>query len=79
MKNPTDKQIEAVLGGIIGDGFNRSLGVLVEAGVVDMKRLSNHYKGMGSKYYDLVTEQIALTAKYSTRGIRQLFSEDSTT
>lgn len=61
MKNPTDKQIEAVLGGIIGDGFSRSLGVLVEAGVVDMKKLSKHYKGVGSKYYDLVTEQIALT------------------
>jgi hypothetical protein len=79
MKNPTDKQIEAVLGGILGDGFNRTLGVLVEIGVIDMKKLSEHYRGVGSKYYDLVTEQIEVTAKHGAPGIRRLFSDDNTT
>jgi hypothetical protein len=79
MKQPTDKQIEIVLGGILGDGFNRCLGALVEAGAIDTSKLNKHYKGMGSKYYDLVTEQIALTARYGTQGIRHLYSEDDNT
>lgn len=76
MKNPTDKQIQNVLGGILGDGFNRCLGALVKAGAIDTSKLNQHYKGMGSKYYDLVTEQIVITAKYGTQGIRHLFSSD---
>ena len=76
MKHPTDKQIEAVLGGIISDGFNRSLGALIKAGAIDATKLPKHYKGTGSKYYDLVTEQIELTAKYGTSGIRHLFCRD---
>jgi hypothetical protein len=77
MKHPTDKQIEAVLGGIISDGFNRSLSALAKAGAIDTTKLREHYKGVGSKYYDLVTEQIELTAKYGTKGIRHLFSDDA--
>jgi hypothetical protein len=30
-----------------------------------------HYKGIGSKFYDMVTEQIILTAKYGAPGVRQ--------
>ena len=63
MRNPTDKQIENVLGGILGDGFNRCLGALVQAGAIDVSKLYKNYKGVGSKYYDLVTEQIEYTAK----------------
>ncbi len=79
MKQPTDKQIEAILGGIISDGFKRSLGALVKAGAIDTTKLPEHYKGVGSKYYDLVTEQIELTAKYGAKGIRHLFSDDDET
>jgi hypothetical protein len=76
MKNPTDKQIESILGGILGDGFNRCLGALVKAGAIDTSKLNKHYKGVGSKYYDLVSEQIEVTAKYGTKGIRHLFADD---
>ena len=76
MKNPTDKQVENVLGGILGDGFNRCLGALVKAGAIDTSKLNEHYKGTGSKYYDLVSEQIEITAKYGTQGIRRLFADD---
>ena len=76
MKNPTDKQIENVLGGIIADGFNRSLRALVKAGAIDTSKLNKQYKGVGSKYYDLVTEQIEITAKYGAQGIRRLLSDE---
>jgi hypothetical protein len=79
MKHPTDKQIEDVLHGIIRDGFNRSLGALVTAGAIDTKKLPKDYTGVGSKYYDLVSEQIDFTAKYGAKGIRHLFADDDET
>lgn len=39
--------------------------------------MRGHYKGIGSKYYDLVTEQIVLMAKYGVPGVRQLFEGQS--
>ena len=57
------------------DGFNRSIGALAKAGAVDMDRLREHYKGMGSKYYDLVTEQLEFTAKHGNTRIRALFAD----
>ena len=76
MRNPTDEQIAGLLIGIISDGFNRSLGALEAAGAVDPKKLRGHYKGIGSKYYDIVSEQIVLTAKYAAPNLRYLFLED---
>jgi hypothetical protein len=76
MRNPTDDQIEALLIGIISDGFNRSLGALEGARAVDTKKMKRHYSGIGSTYYDMVTEQIVLTAKYGAPGVRQLFFGD---
>jgi hypothetical protein len=76
MHDPTDEQVEGLLIGIISDGFSRSLGALEAAGAVDTKKLRRHYKGIGSKYYDMVTEQIILTAKYAAPGVRRLFRED---
>jgi hypothetical protein len=76
MRNPTDDEIAGLLMRIIGDGFNRALGALEAAGAVDTKAMRRHYAGIGSKFYDLVTEQLLLTAKYGTPGVRQLFSDD---
>jgi hypothetical protein len=76
MRNPTDEEIAGLLIGIISDGFNRSLGALKRAGAVDTKKMRGHYTGIGSKYYDMVTEQILYTAKYGARGVRQLFLDD---
>ncbi len=73
MKNPTDEEINARLVAIITDGFNRSIGALVKAGALDTTKMQKHYSGVGTKFYDLVTEQITLTAEYGTAGVRQLF------
>ena len=76
MRKPTDDQIAGLLIGIISDGFNRWLGAFEAAGAVDTKKLRGHYKGIGSKYYDIVTEQIFLTAKYAAPSLRCLFLQD---
>lgn len=34
--------------------------------------MDRQYRGIGSKYYDLVTEQIVLTAKFGAPGARHL-------
>lgn len=77
MKNPTDQEIAGRLVNIISDGFNRSLGALEQAGAIDTKKLREHYKGIGSKFYDIVTEQIEYTARYAAPAMRQLFSDDN--
>ena len=56
MREPTNEEIEGTLVGIIADGFNRSLGALREAGAIDTKELEKKYAGVGSEYYDLLTE-----------------------
>jgi hypothetical protein len=76
VRNPTDDQIAGLLIGIISDGFNRSLGALEAAGALDTKKMRLHYTGNGSKFYDMVTEQIVLTAKYGAPGVRQLFLDE---
>ena len=77
MKNPTDQEIAGRLVNIISDGFNRSLGALEQAGAIDTKKLREHYKGIGSKFYDVVTEQIEYTARYAAPAMRKLFSDDN--
>jgi hypothetical protein len=69
MRTPTDDEIAGCLIAIISDGFNRSLGALEAARAVDTRKMRGHYKGVGSKYYDLVTEQ---TAKNAVPAILQL-------
>jgi hypothetical protein len=77
MRNATDDQIAGLLVRIISDGFNRSLGALEAAGAVDTKKMRRHYTGIGSRFYDMVTEQIVLTAKYAAPAVRQLFLDDA--
>jgi hypothetical protein len=79
MKTPTDREISGLLAGIISDGFNRSLAALEKAGAVDTEKLWKHYTGAGSKFYDLVTDQVVLTARYAAPSVRQLFVHDDTT
>ena len=76
MRNPTDDQIAGVLIGIIGDGFNRSLGALEDAGAVNTKKMRGQYTGIGSRYYDIVTEQIVRTARIAAPRLRRLFLDD---
>lgn len=76
MKNPTNEEIEGLLINILSDGFNRSLSELRSVGVVDQKKLSERYKGVGSEYYDRVTEQIELTARWAAPAVRRLFFDE---
>lgn len=69
---PTDVQIQGALVAAISDGFNRSMNALEEAGAIDRRKMSSEYRGVGSKYYDLVTDQILLTATYCTPMIREI-------
>ena len=57
------KQIQGVVRTGIQHGFNRSIGALENANAIDSTEMRNEYKGVGSKYYDLVTEQIEYTEK----------------
>lgn len=73
MKNPTIQEIEALLMSILSDGFNRSFGALRTKNFIDEQKLAEKYKGVGSEYYDLVTAQIELTARYAAPAVQVLF------
>lgn len=75
MKHPSNVVLEAVLAEIISDGFNRSLNALAQAGAIDTTKFAEHYKGSGSKYYELVTAQIALSAQHGAKSIELLYPE----
>jgi hypothetical protein len=72
-RTPTDDEIRGALVLILSDSFNRSAGALRDVGAIDWRRWAPHYKGVGSTYYDLVTDQIILSATLSTPLIRALF------
>jgi len=76
MSHVSDEKIAGLLAGIISDGLNRSLGALEKAGAIDTKKFRTKYTGSGSEYYDLVTEQIEITAKYSASAINRLIEEN---
>ena len=76
MRNPTDAEIVRALIRITTDGFNRSMGVLVDAGAIKKTKKMREGHRPGGKYYELVTEQLEYTAKSSIPEIRKLFSED---
>jgi hypothetical protein len=76
MAPPTDQQLNSALLAILADAFNRSINALEGAGAVDAARLRSDYKP-GSKYYDLVSEQLEYTAKFGVGTIRDLFRSAS--
>lgn len=75
MSNLTDQEMRSLLVDIISDGFNRSLNALEEAGAINTRELRSAYSGIGSKYYDLVTEQIADTAQFGAARISSLLAD----
>ena len=72
MPKLTDDEIAEVLIFMLTDNFNRSLGALVDAGALDTRKMNAHYTGVGSKYYDIVTEQIYRTARLAAPRLRQI-------
>ena len=63
-------QIEGLLIDIISDGINRSPWALVNAEAIDISVIQEHYIGIGSKYYDLVSKEIEYTAKHGAKAIK---------
>ena len=76
MSHSNEQAVAGRLVPIITDAFNRSMNALKDAGAIDTKKLDKHYTGIGSKYYDLVTEQIELTIRSGAPWICELFPED---
>ena len=68
------EQIQDVLRTAIHHGFNRSIGALEEANAIDSTEMRKEYKGNGSKYYDLVTEQMEYTEKQLEPVIDQIIN-----
>lgn len=75
MNAPTEEEISRMLVDIMSDGFNRSMNALEKAGAIDRRGMSKQYVGVGSKFYDMVTEQMGYSAKNAAPAMRQLFHE----
>ncbi|MGD9365565.1 MAG: hypothetical protein PVH87_07715 [Desulfobacteraceae bacterium] len=75
MSKELEEKIASLVSGLMTDGFNRSLRALNEAGAIDLKKMKKEYRGVGSKYYDMVTEQMDLTVEYSKPLIKKMISE----
>jgi hypothetical protein len=75
MSKKLEDEIARLVSNLITDGFNRSMNALEIAGAIDRKKLKMHYTGVGSKYYDLVTEQMNLTVSYAMPEIKKMVAE----
>ena len=73
MEEKSPKELRNLLIQLTSDGFNRSLGALDEAGAIDLTELGQHYREIGSRSYDIVTEQMELTADHGIESIQAVF------
>ena len=70
-----EDEISDLLWNLMTDGFNRSLNALRDAKAVNTKKMDGHYCGVGSKYYDMVTEQMKLTVSYAKPTIKKMVED----
>ncbi len=75
MSKELEEKIASLVSGLMTDGFNRSLGALEKAGAINFKKMNKEYCGMGSKYYDMVTEQMDLTVENAKPVIKKMVAE----
>jgi hypothetical protein len=75
MSHPKEKEVADRLIPIISDAFNRSISALEDAGAIDTRKLQKHHRGVGTKYYDIVSEQIYLTIKSGAPWICEIFDQ----
>ncbi|MEM9282169.1 MAG: hypothetical protein AAGA96_10100 [Verrucomicrobiota bacterium] len=68
-------QLRSLLIPILSDGFNRSIGALEKEKAINLDRLNEAYSGIGSRYYDIVSEQLEYTARYGAESISQYLDE----
>lgn len=74
MSERLDKELQWRLTNVITDAFNRTINALEDAGAIDTDKLRQQYTGVGSKYYDIVTEQIERTVASGAPWIAELFA-----
>jgi hypothetical protein len=67
-----EQGIARLLYGPMTDGFNRSMNAHRDAGATKTRKMDGQYCGVGSKYYDMVTEQMQLTVECAKPAIRRL-------
>ena len=72
-----EQHLKGLLVNIMSDGLNRSMGALDDAGAIDRTKLMTEYCGIGSKYYDIVTEQLELTAEYCAQSVLDLMNDEA--
>ncbi len=70
-----EEEIASLLVDLMTDGFNRSVGALRDAGAINTKRMAKEYSGIGSRYYDMVTEQMELTVSYAKPTIQKMVED----
>jgi hypothetical protein len=61
------------------DAFNRSISALEAAGAFSLKKMRSEYKGVGSRYYDVVTEAMLQTIAQHQPTFEEFFSTQSKT
>ena len=55
------------------DAFNRSISALESAGAFSLREMRSEYKGVGSRYYDVVTEAMLQTIAQHQPAFEQFF------
>jgi hypothetical protein len=74
MSAPERDQLATLLLSAMADAFNRSVNALEVAGALDLKKMRSEYAGVGSRYYDLVTEAMQLAVKQHKPAFEQFFT-----
>lgn len=75
----SNQKIEAFLMSTLCDSFDRSLAALEDTGALDTRRLRAEYCGAGSRYYDIVTQEIERTVRDVLPGMRALLAHTDET
>ena len=75
MPNSESKSVEDVLLATLTDSLNRTLRALEDAGAIDTREFRHHYRGDGSKYYDLVTELLQQHVRSGAVAVRDALSQ----
>lgn len=67
-------RLEQLLLDLMTAAFNRSLTALEAAGAIDLSKMRSAYRGVGSRYYDLVTEELLKTLRWQQPEIEKFLA-----
>jgi len=69
------KEIQSIIYTAMHESFNRSISALEDAGALNTENMREHYSGVGSAHYDLVTKQMDYTAEQLNNSVSDLVSK----